>query len=152
MPTVTLTFEPRIGVGSDTFPVENVAGMLDMIDEHDTAVLANSQDDATSMVMLSDDGRTAWYVVTLPELAADGLDVQVDTFTLTPETFHIVNLDHGDGTGGAGRVRCECGTRTFTTTDPTDVERFVGTFTCTVCTQPWETRNIVQRLRAVLAL
>jgi len=98
MRTVTLTFEPRISVPGDTYPVADVAGMLDMIDEHDTYVLANSRDDASSIVMLSDDEQTAWYVATLPELADDGLDVQVDTFHLSPEVAgYIVRPIVDDG-------------------------------------------------------
>jgi len=150
MPTLTLTIDPRLRIEPTIRDCASVELMLDEVDEHDAYTLSESEG-ATSIIMLSDDERTVWYVVTIPTLTVDDLAVQVDTFTLSPEVFHIVNLDLGDGTGGAGRVRCECGTRTFTTTDPTDVDRFVGTFTCTVCARPWETRNIVQRLRAVPA-
>ena len=77
--TVTQTFEPSLRIPPATWDtLQGVEGMLGWIEEHDAWTLSVTPEGTTSMVMLSDDEQTAWYVLTIP---LGG--VQVDTFTLT---------------------------------------------------------------------
>ena len=78
MPPMTLAFDHQIAVPDSTQTVADVAGMLDAIDEHDGWTRSCAEPGTTSMVMLSDDERTAWYVLTMPSLGT-----QVDTITLS---------------------------------------------------------------------
>lgn len=49
----------------------------------------------------------------------------------------------------AGRVRCQCGNKTFATPEPPTDRYFSGRFWCMACGARWSTDNVVQTLSFV---
>lgn len=77
---LTLTLDPVLEMEGWEETVADVAGMLDAVDEHDEWTLSANEDGSESIIMLADDERTVWYVVTMPSLGT-----QIDTFTLSDD-------------------------------------------------------------------